>query len=176
MEVKLLDLLVWRWWYFIFITKAFSDLRKWFHSMKQTELEILCEDWAVQKRFLLLSRQHHRRMYIRLKANTVLPKEEIFKCSGVCWLGLRMLNRVTLTGYMVYFYAGDYEWWPRQDLQSLIPNFYFCRQFWTGCPHEENCRVNYIRWLLDIFELELIFLPTKSVWTHQKLLWFSLAL
>lgn len=83
MEVKILDLLVWRWWYFICITKAFSDLRKWFHTMNQTEPEILCEDWAVQKRFLLLSRQHRRRMYIRLKANTVLSKEEIFKCSGL---------------------------------------------------------------------------------------------
>lgn len=92
MEVKLLNLLIWRWWYFICITKASSDLRKWFHTMNQTEFKILCEDWTVQKRFLSLSRQHHSGMYSRLKANTVLSKEEIFK-PLVCWLGLRMLNK-----------------------------------------------------------------------------------
>jgi len=51
--------------------------------MNQAELKILGENGTVQKKFLLLSRQHHSGMYSRLKANTVLSKEEIFKASGL---------------------------------------------------------------------------------------------
>lgn len=173
-EVKLLHLLIWRQWHCICTTKAFSDLKKRFHTMKQTELEILCEDWTVQKRFLLLSGQYHGRMYITLKADTVLSKEEMFKAL-VCWLLLRTLNRVSLTGCLVYFYGGDHEWWPRVDIH-WYQTFYIWRQFCTGCPYEENCCVNCIHSLLDGFWTSLILLPAKSLRTHQKLSWFYLAL